>query len=302
MVKVEIVEEKDPQSSGNSPYASSSSSRHSSQESISSVSSELSAEENLYDRISALVDIVPPTTRHNISTKFSSAASFVRISGKVIGNIVWIVTTSALLVGLPLALSLEDEAKIVAQEREMIAQQQGAQQVSVIIFFCHLDMACLLILNAYRCFRQDQLTHRHRAQIRHLKRASFRPASDQKPACFQAVLSPCQQLQVLRYFMHTCTLYIILSRSAVSASPAAETTSCVAANCHPRVIRSCYNKTLLSSLSSPRPYVLVWVGWHLSDFLAYAENRFTGSLELTHPSNAFMKSFIAPVWNNKQRP
>lgn len=41
----------------------------------------------------------------------------------------WIVTTSALLVGLPLALSLEDEAKIVAQEQEMLAQQQGAQQV-----------------------------------------------------------------------------------------------------------------------------------------------------------------------------
>ena len=47
----------------------------------------------------------------------------------VVGNLVWIVTTSALLVGLPLALSLEDEAKIVAQEKEMLAQQQGAQQV-----------------------------------------------------------------------------------------------------------------------------------------------------------------------------
>lgn len=129
MLKVEIVEEKDPQSSGNSPYASSSSSHHSSQESISSISSELSAEENLYDRISALVDIVPPSTRHSISTKVSKAASFVKASGKVIGNIVWVVTTSALLVGLPLALSLEDEAKIVAQEREMMAQQQGAQQM-----------------------------------------------------------------------------------------------------------------------------------------------------------------------------
>lgn len=130
MVKVEIVEERDPQSSSNSPYASSSSSHHSSQESISSISSELSAEENLYDRISALVDIVPPSTRHSISTKVSKAASFVKASGKIIGNIVWVVTTSALLVGLPLALSLEDEAKIVAQEREMMAQQQGAQQVS----------------------------------------------------------------------------------------------------------------------------------------------------------------------------
>lgn len=43
------------------------------------------------------------------------------------GNAVWIFSTSALLVALPLALVLEDEAKIVQQEREIIAQQQGQQ-------------------------------------------------------------------------------------------------------------------------------------------------------------------------------
>ncbi|KAH7885358.1 mitochondrial import translocase subunit Tom22 [Phlebopus sp. FC_14] len=129
MVKVEIVEEKDPQFSSNSPYASSSSSRTSSTTSLSSVSSELSADESFYDRLTALVDIVPPTTRHNIATRLSKTASFVKKTGKVVGNVVWVVTTSALLVGLPLALSLEDEAKIVAQEREMVAQQQGAQQM-----------------------------------------------------------------------------------------------------------------------------------------------------------------------------
>jgi len=126
MVKVEIVEEKDQQSS---PYASSSSSRTSSSASLSSVSSELSADESFFDRLVALVDIVPPTTRHTIFSKVSKTASFLKRGGKLAGNIVWIVTTSALLVGLPLALSLEDEAKIVAQEKEMLAQQQGAQQM-----------------------------------------------------------------------------------------------------------------------------------------------------------------------------
>ncbi|KAH9948834.1 mitochondrial outer membrane translocase complex, subunit Tom22 [Amylocystis lapponica] len=128
MVKVEIVEEKDNQDA-NSPYASSSSSRTSSSVSLSSVGSELDAEESFYERIVALVDIVPPTTRHKISTRFSKTAGFLKSSSKVVGNLVWIVTTSALLIGLPLALSLEDEAKIVAQEKEMIAQQQGAQQM-----------------------------------------------------------------------------------------------------------------------------------------------------------------------------
>jgi import receptor subunit TOM22 len=129
MVKVEIVEEKDPQLPGSSPYASPSSSRTSSSESLSSISSELSTDETIFDRLAALVDIVPPSTRHSISSKISKTAAFIQRGGKIVGNIVWVVTTSALLVGLPLALSLEDEAKIVAQEKEMLAQQQGGQQV-----------------------------------------------------------------------------------------------------------------------------------------------------------------------------
>lgn len=126
MVKVEIVQDQDEVN--NSPYASHASSRTGSSASLSSVESEL-GDESLYDRFTALKDIVPPSTRHSISSTVSSTTSFVKRGGKILGNIVWIVTTSALLVGLPLALSLEDEAKIVAQEKEMLAQQQGAQQV-----------------------------------------------------------------------------------------------------------------------------------------------------------------------------
>ena len=129
MVKVEIVEEKDAQLPGSSPYASSSSSRTSSAESLSSISSELSADETVFDRLAALVDIIPPSTRHSISSKLSKTATVIKRGGVLVGNIVWVVTTSALLVGLPLALSLEDEAKIVAQEKEMLAHQQGPQQV-----------------------------------------------------------------------------------------------------------------------------------------------------------------------------
>ncbi|KAH9936646.1 mitochondrial outer membrane translocase complex, subunit Tom22 [Fomitopsis serialis] len=117
MVKVEIVEEKDNQET-NSPYASSSSSRTSSSVSLSSVGSELDGEESFYERLAALVDIVPPTTRHKISSRLSKTTGFFKT------------TVSALLVGLPLALSLEDEAKIVAQEKEMLAQQQGAQHMA----------------------------------------------------------------------------------------------------------------------------------------------------------------------------
>ena len=128
MVKVSIVEEKDEHVSPNSPYASSSSSRTNSTDSLSSVESlDLEVEESVFDRVAALVDIVPPATRHSIASKVSKTASVVKKTGKVVGNLVWIVTTSALLVVLPLALALEDEAKLAAQEREMMEQQQGAQ-------------------------------------------------------------------------------------------------------------------------------------------------------------------------------
>ncbi|CAK5269758.1 unnamed protein product [Mycena citricolor] len=124
MVKVEIVDERE----SNSPYGSQASSRNSSQTSLSSVSSELEPE-SVFERISALVDIVPPTTRHAITERVSKTASFVKWGTKRVGNLVWIVTTSALLVALPLALVLEDEAKIVAQERELMEQQQGQAQM-----------------------------------------------------------------------------------------------------------------------------------------------------------------------------
>ncbi|KAF7346192.1 Mitochondrial import receptor subunit TOM22 [Mycena sanguinolenta] len=123
MVKVEIVE-------SNSPYGSeAASSRNSSSSSLSSVSSELEQDESIIDRLAALVDIVPPTTRHAISQRVSKTASWLKWGGKRAGSFVWIVTTSALLVALPLALVLEDEAKIVAQEREFLEQQQGQQQM-----------------------------------------------------------------------------------------------------------------------------------------------------------------------------
>lgn len=123
MVKVEIVDEKEET---NSLYASTDASV--STDSLESTVSE-PEQESIFDRVAALVDIVPPTTRFTIKSRIRKTASAIKTAGKVAGNVVWIVTTSALLVGLPLALSLEDEAKIVAQEKEMLAQQAGAQQV-----------------------------------------------------------------------------------------------------------------------------------------------------------------------------
>ncbi|KIY52642.1 mitochondrial import translocase, subunit Tom22 [Fistulina hepatica ATCC 64428] len=129
MVKVSIVEEKDQDQ--NSPYSSHASSRTGSSDSLSSVSSvDDTEDETLLERISALVDIVPPSTRLAIHTHFNTTVNAVKKTGKFFGNAVWIVTTSALLIGLPFAVAMEEESRIVAAEKEMMEQQQGAQAVS----------------------------------------------------------------------------------------------------------------------------------------------------------------------------
>ncbi|KIO24252.1 hypothetical protein M407DRAFT_244538 [Tulasnella calospora MUT 4182] len=126
MVKVEEIKDKET-TQAKSLYSNSEASESSS--SLSSVSTTSSLgeepEESLTERLSALIDIVPPKTRKSIADKVSATAGFFGKSGKVLGNIVWVVTTSALLIGLPLALSLEDEAKIMAQERELEGQREG---------------------------------------------------------------------------------------------------------------------------------------------------------------------------------
>jgi import receptor subunit TOM22 len=163
MVKVEIVEEKDQQAVS-SPYSSPASSRTSSSISLSSVDSDSPIDESLLDRIAALKDIVPPATRHSLTSKVSKTASFFKRSTKFAGNVIWVVTTSALLIGLPLALILEDEAKVVAQENEMLAQQQGAQQVRhSLLPLAPASLTTLLLDGRWQQFLVPSFTQRSQA-------------------------------------------------------------------------------------------------------------------------------------------
>jgi len=131
MVKVEEIKDKDAQTR---PYAASSAAS-SSTDSLSSVSSVASSNhiesESILDRLYALVDIIPPAKRDSIAR----VAGWVKRGGKFAGNALWVVTTSALLVGLPLALSLEDEAKIIAHERELEGQRDGQAMLANPAFY-----------------------------------------------------------------------------------------------------------------------------------------------------------------------
>jgi import receptor subunit TOM22 len=150
MVKVEEIKDRGQRAGsplGSSSYSSSSDSVASSSSSLSTASSP--EFESISQRLAALVDIVPPTTRQSLTSKLGAAASVAKWLGNIGGNIIWVVTTSALLVGLPLALALEDEAKIVQQEKEMLAQQQGAQGVGL----STVVSASSAYMDCHRCSR-----------------------------------------------------------------------------------------------------------------------------------------------------
>ncbi|KAL8279733.1 hypothetical protein RQP46_007828 [Phenoliferia psychrophenolica] len=79
--------------------------------------------ESLADRFFALKDIVAPATRQAIADSASTTVSWIRWSAGLAGQAAWIVTTSALLVGLPAMLSIEGEGGLVMQEKEFMGQQ-----------------------------------------------------------------------------------------------------------------------------------------------------------------------------------
>jgi import receptor subunit TOM22 len=96
---------------------------------FSDLSDDFTPDETIYERLVALRDIVPPHTRSNIHKKYETTKSWTWTIGQKAASLAWMLTTSALLVGLPLALAIEDEGRIVQQEREMQMQNAGQQQV-----------------------------------------------------------------------------------------------------------------------------------------------------------------------------
>lgn len=85
------------------------------------------SDETLAERLYALRDIVPPTTRSWISGKASSvgnaAWSVLSFSGKG----AWVITTSALFFGVPFALSFAEDQQLTAMEQEYNMRQSGSE-------------------------------------------------------------------------------------------------------------------------------------------------------------------------------
>ncbi|KAL2357515.1 mitochondrial outer membrane translocase complex, subunit Tom22 [Cryomyces antarcticus] len=92
---------------------------------ISEDSSDEIPDESLTDRIAALRDVIPPQQRRFLSSTFSSASSWFKTGLGWGGKTLWVVSTSALLLGVPWALAFAEEQQMVEMEREMKMQQSA---------------------------------------------------------------------------------------------------------------------------------------------------------------------------------
>ncbi|CAI1680315.1 hypothetical protein SEUBUCD646_0N01910 [Saccharomyces eubayanus] len=94
-------------------------------ESDSDFEDEFDENETLFDRIVALKDIVPPGKRQTISSFISFTSSLVKNAFSRSGNLAWTLTTTALLLGVPLSLSILAEQQLIEMEKTFDLQSDA---------------------------------------------------------------------------------------------------------------------------------------------------------------------------------
>ncbi|OAA64165.1 mitochondrial import receptor subunit tom22 [Niveomyces insectorum RCEF 264] len=83
--------------------------------------------ESLAERLYALRDIIPPTTRGWFYSNYQLGNRVVRTSLTFLGRAAWTISVSALLVGIPFALSWAEEQNILAMEQEQRMREMGSE-------------------------------------------------------------------------------------------------------------------------------------------------------------------------------
>ncbi|AMD19732.1 HCL419Cp [Eremothecium sinecaudum] len=81
--------------------------------------------ETLYDRIVALKDIIPPQQMSALKSAYNMTSSIFHGIFSKGGNLLWMVTTSALLLGVPLSLSILAEQQLIEMEKSFDLQKDA---------------------------------------------------------------------------------------------------------------------------------------------------------------------------------
>ena len=105
----------------------------------SDVSAASDLDESLSDRIAALADIIPPEYRKSLSNVTNTATNWVSSGLSFSGKALWVVSTSALLLGVPWALAFSEEQQVQEMEREMRMQQSANEVRNARFLMMRLD-------------------------------------------------------------------------------------------------------------------------------------------------------------------
>ncbi|KAI5965113.1 TOM22 [Candida theae] len=84
--------------------------------------------ETIYERVAALKDIISPQHRDQIYNLSATVSSYVQSGLNNGGKLLWTLTSSSLLLGVPLALAILSETQLQEMESNM-GLQQSAQDV-----------------------------------------------------------------------------------------------------------------------------------------------------------------------------
>lgn len=87
-------------------------------------------DESLAERLYALRDIVPATTRGWVWDKVTGTTSLIKSGLFLAGRMTWAVSVSALLVGVPFALAFSEDQQIMAMEQEERMRQLGGEMLT----------------------------------------------------------------------------------------------------------------------------------------------------------------------------
>ncbi|KAI9349458.1 mitochondrial outer membrane translocase complex, subunit Tom22 [Zopfochytrium polystomum] len=85
--------------------------------------------ETIFERIAALVDVVPPLSRYRIEKLVGATVRTVQTGFRWAGKGAWILATGGFLIALPVALEYERESFALQQENQQRLQQAQTQMV-----------------------------------------------------------------------------------------------------------------------------------------------------------------------------
>eukprot|EP00123_Amoebidium_parasiticum_P019428 comp25303_c0_seq1/m.46985 comp25303_c0_seq1/g.46985 ORF comp25303_c0_seq1/g.46985 comp25303_c0_seq1/m.46985 type:complete len:135 (-) comp25303_c0_seq1:483-887(-) len=94
-------------------------------EDVDSDSDDEEVDESLLDRIVAIKEFIPESTRNGVTKAATWTHGTASAGLKFVGKASWVITTTLLLLGLPLLLAVESEQAIEEMEKEQQKQRQA---------------------------------------------------------------------------------------------------------------------------------------------------------------------------------